>query len=90
MQRLSAESAHLVLDALPQLAWLARADGFIFWYNRRWHEYTGTTPAEMEGWGWQSVHDPAALPRVLVEWQKSIATHEPFEMEFPLRGADAI
>src|ERR1035441_2837496 len=27
----------------------------------------------MEGWGWQSVHDPAALPDVLAGWKKAIA-----------------
>jgi len=75
-------------DNLPTPAWIARADGYIFWYNRRWHEYTGTTPAEMEGWGWQSVHDPAQLPSVMARWTASIASGEPFEMAFPLRGAD--
>ena len=77
-------------DNLPQLAWIADADGWIFWYNRRWHEYTGTTPAEMEGWGWQSVHDPAVLPSVMERWKTSIATGEPFDMVFPLRGADGV
>ena len=75
-------------DAIPTLAWTARADGFIDWYNARWFEYTGTTPADMEGWGWQSVHDPAALPAVLERWQASIRQGHPFEMTFPLRGAD--
>jgi hypothetical protein len=41
----------------------------------------------MEGWGWQSVHDPEVLPSVL-ERRGSIRTAEPFEMEFPLRGGD--
>jgi PAS domain S-box-containing protein len=77
-------------EHLPQLAWMADADGWIFWYNRRWHEYTGTTPAEMEGWGWQSLHDPAVLPSVLERWKTSIATGEPFDMVFPLRGADGV
>jgi PAS domain S-box-containing protein len=77
-------------DNLPQLAWMADADGWIFWYNRRWYEYTGTTPAEMEGWGWQSVHDPAVLPDVLERWKASLATGEPFGMVFPLRGADGV
>jgi PAS domain S-box-containing protein len=77
-----------MLDAIPILAWTARADGHIDWYNSRWYEYTGTTPAEMSGWGWQSVHDPAMLPRVLERWQASIATGQPFEMTFPLRAAD--
>jgi hypothetical protein len=75
-------------DSIPQLAWMANADGFIFWYNQRWYAYTGTTPEQMEGWGWQSVHDPELLPRVLERWQASIDTGEPFEMEFPLKGAD--
>jgi PAS domain S-box-containing protein len=75
-------------DAIPQLAWVARADGWIVWYNRRWYEYTGTTPAEMEGWGWQSVHDPQALPAVLERWKGCIRSGEPFDMIFPLRRAD--
>ena len=75
-------------DAIPALAWTARADGYIDWYNARWYEYTGTTPEQMEGWGWQSVHDPAVLPDVMARWQASIATGRPFEMTFPLRGAD--
>ena len=77
-------------DHLPTLAWLARSDGYIVWYNRRWHGYCGTTPADMEGWGWQSVHDPDRLPSVLERWVASIATGDPFEMVFPLRGADGL
>ena len=44
----------------------------------------------MEGWGWQSVHDPEVLPKVLEHWKASIATGKVFDMEFPLRGADGI
>ena len=79
-----------MLDAMPTLAWTARADGFIDWYNQRWYDYTGKTPAELEGWGWQSVHDPEALPQVLDRWQNSIATGQPFEMTFPLRRSDGV
>jgi len=86
--RESEERFRTMADSLPQLAWIAKADGFIYWYNRRWFDYTGTTPRQMEGWGWQSVHDPNVLPRVLEQWQGSIATGRPFDMEFPLRGAD--
>ena len=75
-------------NAIPQLAWIARPDGFIYWYNRRWYDYTGTAPAQMEGWGWQSVHDPVVLPQVMANWQMAIAAGERFDMEFPLRAAD--
>jgi PAS domain S-box-containing protein len=86
--RESEEKFRLLADTIPQLCWMARPDGYIFWYNRGWHEYTGKTAAEMEGWGWQSVHDAATLPAVLNSWKGSIASGEPFEMVFPLRGAD--
>jgi len=75
-------------ESIPQLAWMANTDGYIFWYNRRWYEYTGTTPEQMEGWGWQSVHDPDELPKVLEQWKASIATGTPFDMMFPLKGQD--
>jgi PAS domain S-box-containing protein len=77
-------------DAMPQLVWMADAEGYIFWYNQRWYDYTGTTPEQMEGWGWQTVHDPELLPKVLKRWRGSIETGEPFEMEFPLKSAEGV
>jgi PAS domain S-box-containing protein len=77
-------------NSIPQLAWIARADGHILWYNQRWYDYTGTVPEQMEGWGWQCVHDPNELPKVLEQWQASLTTGEPFDMTFPLRGADGV
>ena len=77
-----------LVNGIPQLAWMAEPDGHIIWYNQRWYEYTGTTAQEMEGWGWQKVHDPEALPKVLERWKNSIANGTAFEMEFPLRAAD--
>ncbi len=78
----------MLAENIPTLCWMAKADGYIYWYNRRWHEYCGSTPQQMEGWGWQSVHDPAFLPDVLARWTACIADGYPFEMTFPLRGAD--
>lgn len=75
-------------NSIPTLCWMANPDGYIFWYNQRWYEYTGTSPAEMEGWGWQSVHDPDVLPDVLSAWRTSVDTGSPFEMVYPLRGRD--
>ena len=81
------EQFRLLADNMPVLCWIADATGYITWYNRRWYEYTGTTPAEMEGWGWQSVHDPRTLDEVLARWASSLASGEPFDMVLPLRSA---
>ena len=86
----SEERFRTMANAIPQLAWIAKADGYIYWYNERWYAYTGTTPEQMGGWGWQSVHDPEVLPKVLEQWKASIATGQMFDMEFPLLGADGI
>jgi PAS domain S-box-containing protein len=88
--RESEERFRTLANSIPQLAWMSRADGFVVWYNQRWHDYTGTTPEQMEGWGWQSVHDPAVFPAVLSKWRDAIALEQPFEMEFPLRGTDGM
>jgi PAS domain S-box-containing protein len=78
----------LLADFVPQLMWLANPDGWIYWYNKRCYDYTGTTPEQIVGWGWRVVLDPNALPAVMEGWTRSIATGEPFEMVFPLRAVD--
>ena len=78
----------LMANNLPILSWMANADGYIFWYNRHWYEYTGCSPTQLEGWGWRSVHDPETLPQVMSNWAEAVERGESFEMTFPLRAAD--
>jgi PAS domain S-box-containing protein len=78
----------MLADSIPQLAWMADRDGSIFWYNRRWYDYTGTTPAQMQGWEWREVHHPDHIGRVLGHIQRAFETGEPWEDTFPLRGRD--
>ena len=77
-----------MVNTLPQLAWIGETDGSRSWYNQRWYDYTGTTPEEMMGWGWQKVHDPELLPEVIKRWNEATAAEQPLDMEIPLRGAD--
>ncbi len=76
------------LATVPQLVWTADATGTIDWYNDRWYEYTGQSREEAFGWGWQSVHHPDDFLEVMRRWPDAVATGEPFDMEFRLRGAD--
>lgn len=77
-------------NSIPLLAWMAEPNGDIFWYNQRWYEYTSTTLDEMRGWGWEKVHHPDYLPRVKDMWRAALASGQPFEDTFPLRGADGV
>jgi PAS domain S-box-containing protein len=75
-------------DNMPQLAWITDSTGSIYWYNRRWYEYTGTRFEQMRGWGWQAVHHPDHVDRVLKKVSHCFETGEVWEDTFPLRGAD--
>lgn len=86
--RESEQRLRQLANTIPHLAWMADSDGWIHWYNDRWYEYTGTTLEQMQGWGWQSIHDPEKLPHMMEVWKTSIETGVPFETTFPLRGAD--
>ncbi|MGF6274593.1 PAS domain S-box-containing protein [Massilia sp. UYP11] len=86
--RQSEEELRALANTIPQLAWMADPSGAIVWFNQRWYEYTGITPSESTGWGWKAVYDPEVLPAVLEHWDESVRTGLPFEMEFPIRGAD--
>ena len=84
----SEQRFRVLADAIPQLAWMANPDGRITWYNRRWFEFTGATPEEVEGWGWRTVHHPDHVERVVEHFRRSMETGEPWEDTFPLRGRD--
>jgi PAS domain S-box-containing protein len=86
--RQSEEVLRALANTIPQLAWMGQADGALVWFNERWFDYTGTTPDQVVGWGWQNACEPSVLAAVQERWKASIRIGDPFEMEFPLRGAD--
>ena len=75
-------------DNMSQLAWTADAQGSRYWYNKRWYDYTGTTLEEMQGWGWQKMHHPDHVDRVVNRLRQCFETGSPWEDTFPLRGRD--
>ena len=83
---MSEERFHDLADNIPNLAWMANADGWIFWYNKQWYDYTGTTPEEMEGWGWRKVQHPDYVESVIKEWSTKILEKKPYDNIFPLKG----
>ncbi len=86
--RESEDRFRTLADNISQLAWMADEKGWIFWYNKRWYDYTGTSLPEMEGWGWKKVHHPDHVDRVVARIQVSWDSGEPSEDHFPMRGKD--
>ena len=73
-------------NSIPQLAWMAHADGSVFWYNQRWYDYTGTSFDQMRGLGWSSLVDHDHVVRVAEGIRRSWSAGEPWEDTFPLRS----
>ncbi len=84
--RESEERFRALANSIPQLAWMADPTGWIFWYNERWHEYTGATLEEMQGWGWQKVLHAEHEQRVVEGIRHAFGAGEPWEDTFPLRS----
>jgi PAS domain S-box-containing protein len=84
----SEEQFRTLAESIPQLAWMADGTGWVFWFNRRYYDYTGTTLADAQGWGWRAVHHPEHVARVVERISRSWRTGEPWEDTFPLRGRD--
>ncbi|MBG9376829.1 PAS domain-containing sensor histidine kinase [Panacibacter sp. DH6] len=75
-------------NSIPQLAWMMQPDGWIYWYNERWYDYTGTTLEQMQGWGWQAIHHPAMVEGVVKRFKEAIDGGNDWEDTFLLRGKD--
>jgi PAS domain S-box-containing protein len=79
-----------VIDTIPTLAWCNLPDGPNEFLNRRWHEYTGLSPEQSHGWGWQAAFHPEDLPLLMERWMKMLASGESDEIEARLRRHDGV
>ncbi|HEX8140623.1 MAG TPA: ATP-binding protein [Pyrinomonadaceae bacterium] len=85
--KLVEERYRSLADAMPAIVWTADADGSLDYYNRRWFEYTGLTPEQSLGWGWQPVLHPEDTERCLRRWARCVQTGEKYEIEYRFRRA---
>ena len=74
-----------IADAIPQMVWTTRADGHHEYYNRQWYDFTGLPEGATDGTGWQQVLHPDDLQRTIEVWHHSLATGEPYQIEYRVR-----
>ena len=75
-----------VTDFMPQIVWATRADGYHDFYNQQWYSYTGLTYEQTKDTGWNQVLHPDDQERAWKIWRHSLATGEPYEIEYRLCG----
>ncbi|MGI8401936.1 MAG: PAS domain S-box protein [Gemmatimonadaceae bacterium] len=75
-------------EAMPQMVWTTRADGWCVYFNQQWADYTGLTLDESYGNGWIKPFHPDDRERTGEAWQKARDTVGTFSIECRLRRAD--
>lgn len=80
----------VLADSMPQMVWSTLPDGFHDYYNARWYEFTGVPDGSTDGEAWNGMFHPEDQPRAWERWRHSLATGDPYEIEYRLRRHDGV
>jgi PAS domain S-box-containing protein len=76
-------------EALPQLVWTSRPDGWRDYFSRQWIVYTGIPEQAQLGFAWlDKVVHPADREQVREKWAAAVAGRADYDMELRIRRAD--
>jgi PAS domain S-box-containing protein len=89
-QRESESRFRTLADNIAAFAWMADETGSIYWYNKRWFDYTGLPFDEPKQWGWPQLQHPDHVDRVMEKINRCLTTGEVWEDTFPLKGRDGV
>lgn len=76
---------HAIADSVDQMIWSTLPDGFHDYYNHRWYEFTGVPNGSTDGEAWNGMFHPEDQELAWGKWHHSLATGEPYEIEYRLR-----
>ncbi len=86
--RASEQQFRALSEAIPQIVWMTRADGWNIYFNQQWVDYTGMSLAESYGHGWNIPFHPDDQQRAWDAWQQAVQTDGVYALECRLRRAD--
>ena len=72
-------------EAMPQMVWATRPDGRHDFFNIGWYEFTGVPLGATDGEQWSDLFHAEDREAAEARWLQSLATGEPYEVEFRLR-----
>jgi PAS domain S-box-containing protein len=88
--RESEQEFRSLAEAMPQIVWITRADGWNIYFNQQWVDYTGLSLAESYGHGWNIPFHPDDRQRAWDAWQRATQYNDTYSLECRLRRADGI
>jgi PAS domain S-box-containing protein len=75
-------------EALPQLVWGARPDGWCDYFSTQWTKYTGVGESDLLGWRWMEALHPDDREPTRRFWTESVAGRQPYDVEYRVRRSD--
>ena len=78
----------IMLDSIPTITWRAGSNGYVQYLNKRWFEYTGTTPDQVRGWRWKLCVHPDDLDPLVEAGNIYVTSGDPIDSEARLRRFD--
>jgi PAS domain S-box-containing protein len=75
---------HPLFEMIPQIVWIANADGFVEYFNRRWSEFTGISIEDACGKGWIAALHPDDMLHPMLTRSEAISAGVPYEHEYRL------
>ena len=73
--------ARTIIEALPHIAWTAKIDGEVDFFNKRWYEYTGRSPEDSLGWQWIEAYYKDDKKKIREAWNYCLANSCAYEIE---------
>jgi PAS domain S-box-containing protein len=83
--RESEQRFEAIVNSIDQMIWSTTPDGLHDYFNQRWYEYTGLNEGETNGLAWENPFHPEDRARTWKIWQHSLATGEPYHVEYRLK-----
>jgi PAS domain S-box-containing protein len=74
-----------IANAMPQMVWSTRADGYHDYYNQQWYDYIGMPDGATDGEEWNGMFHPEDQPQAWDRWRHSLQTGDTYEIQYRLR-----
>ena len=75
----------IIANAMPQMVWSTRSDGYHDYYNQQWYDFTGVPEGSTDGKLWNGMFHPDDHDRARALWHHCLATGEIYEIQYRLR-----
>ncbi|MGE0762555.1 MAG: PAS domain-containing protein [Bdellovibrionales bacterium] len=89
-QRASEARIRTFAEAMPQMAFITDAQGQMIYLNERFYRYLDLPVGDRRGWHWKDrpILHPDDYAMTMENWQESLITGKPYEVEYRLRRHD--